>query len=71
MQSRPIIAKARDEAGLSQEKLADLCGVTRWTINRIETGDRDPSLDLMRKIVDALDGRVSLNDFDVRSEVTQ
>jgi len=63
MTERTAIATARDAAGLSQEALAEKVGVTRWTINRIEQGARDPSFDLMQKIVAALDGRITLNDF--------
>ncbi|MFB1083106.1 helix-turn-helix transcriptional regulator [Jeotgalibacillus sp. JSM ZJ347] len=37
---------ARVEADVSQEKLADLVGVTRQTINLIEAGNYNPSLKL-------------------------
>lgn len=37
---------ARIENDFSQEKLADLVGVTRQTINMIETGNYNPSLKL-------------------------
>lgn len=71
MTERTAIATARDAAGLSQEALAEKVGVTRWTINRIEQGARDPSFDLMQKIVAALDGRITLNDFGASQEAAQ
>ena len=37
---------ARIENDFSQEKLADLVGVTRQTINMIETGNYNPTLKL-------------------------
>ncbi|AXI03530.1 helix-turn-helix transcriptional regulator [Aquirhabdus parva] len=41
-----IIRDLRAERGLSQAALADLLGVSRQTINAIETGRYDPSLPL-------------------------
>ncbi|MEC3885687.1 helix-turn-helix transcriptional regulator [Halobacillus sp. HZG1] len=45
---------ARAEADLSQEKLADIVGVTRQTINLIEAGNYNPSLKLCTAICKAL-----------------
>jgi putative transcriptional regulator len=46
---------ARAEKDLSQEKLADLVGVSRQTINAIERGDYNPSTLLSFTIAKALD----------------
>jgi putative transcriptional regulator len=40
----------RQEQSLSQEELASILGVSRQTINSIETGKFDPSLKLLIKI---------------------
>ncbi|KRO95527.1 MAG: helix-turn-helix transcriptional regulator [Proteobacteria bacterium] len=40
----------RQEQSLSQEELASILGVSRQTINSIETGKFDPSLKLVIKI---------------------
>jgi len=40
----------RQEQSLSQEELASILGVSRQTINSIETGKFDPSLKLIIKI---------------------
>lgn len=45
---------ARVEAKLSQEALAKLIGVSRQTINMIERGEYNPSLQLCIKICKAL-----------------
>lgn len=45
---------ARVEAKLSQESLAKLIGVSRQTINMIERGEYNPSLQLCIKICKAL-----------------
>lgn len=40
------LRELRSERGLTQEGLADLAGVSRQTINSIETGRFEPSLSL-------------------------
>lgn len=52
---------ARAEADLSQEQLAELVGVTRQTINLIEAGKYNPSLNLCVEICKAL--KRTLNDL--------
>jgi len=52
---------ARTEADLSQEQLAETVGVTRQTINLIETGNYNPSLKLCIAICKALNK--NLNDL--------
>lgn len=52
---------ARVEADLSQEQLAEIVGVTRQTINLIESGNYNPSLKLCVEICKAL--RKTLNDL--------
>lgn len=46
---------ARAAKDLSQQELADLCNVTRQTINAIEKGDYNPSIKLCISICKALD----------------
>ncbi|OXS56955.1 transcriptional regulator [Cohnella sp. CIP 111063] len=52
---------ARLEADVSQEQLAEIVGVTRQTINLIESGNYNPSLKLCIAICKAL-GK-TLNDL--------
>jgi putative transcriptional regulator len=49
---------ARAEAGLSQEQLAGLAGVTRQTISAIETGRYCPSTLLAFLLAEKLEKRV-------------
>lgn len=49
------IRAARTERCLSQEKLAELAGLDRKTINRIEQGTHSTYLDHLLLIADALD----------------
>ena len=46
---------ARAEKDLSQQELADMCGVSRQTINAIEKGDYNPTINLCIAICKALD----------------
>jgi transcriptional regulator with XRE-family HTH domain len=51
----------RARRGLSQRKLAQLAGVSNATVSLIEHGRTDPSMGLLRKILDSLD--VSFAEF--------
>ncbi|MFC6356017.1 helix-turn-helix transcriptional regulator [Luethyella okanaganae] len=44
------VLQRRQEAGWSQQRLAELLGVSRQTIISIERGRYDPSLDLAFKL---------------------
>ncbi|HCW74786.1 MAG TPA: transcriptional regulator [Clostridiaceae bacterium] len=52
---------ARVESDVSQEQLAEMVGVTRQTINLIESGNYNPSLNLCISICKALNK--TLNDL--------
>ena len=49
------LKKARAEAGLSQQQLADMIGVSRNTISSIETGQFNPTAKLALILCVALD----------------
>lgn len=44
------IKKFRTEKGLLQQELADICGVSRQTVNAIENNKYDPTLELAFKL---------------------
>jgi len=44
------LKKLRENKGLSQQKLGDILGVSRQTINSVENGKFDPSLTLAIKL---------------------
>ena len=48
------IRALRSEMGLSQEELARRCGVSRQTINAIEKGEYNPTINLCRSICKVL-----------------
>ncbi|MDP9367968.1 MAG: helix-turn-helix domain-containing protein [Chloroflexota bacterium] len=49
----------RVAAGLSQEQLAELSGLHFTYISEIETGKRNPSVNVLRKIASGLNVRLS------------
>ncbi|MBW7846098.1 MAG: helix-turn-helix transcriptional regulator [Bacteroidia bacterium] len=49
-----IIRKRRDALGYSQKELAEKSGVHLRSINNIESGKGNPSLDTLLKIVEVL-----------------
>ena len=55
------LKSARAAKDLSQQQLADLVGVSRQTINAIEKGDYNPTIQLCISICKALDK--TLNDL--------
>jgi transcriptional regulator with XRE-family HTH domain len=63
MANEHALASWRKSNKLSQEEFAVRVGVSRWMINRIETGDRRPSMELVDRIWKATKGKVKANDF--------
>jgi len=53
------LMELREERGLSQARLAELAGVDRKTINRIENGHFSPSLDTLTRLSVVLKCRLS------------
>lgn len=49
-----MIRTERIKAGLTQTQLAEKIGVTQNEVSRWETGERNPKLDKLKKIADAL-----------------
>ena len=49
-----IIRQRRKELGLSQEELAERCGVSRQTVNAIENNKYDPTLALAFRLAGEL-----------------
>lgn len=62
MSTSPITNQVREfrqrRAGMRQEDLARLCGVTRQTIIALETGRYSPSLELAFRLAHALGARI-------------
>ena len=52
------IKESRTEKGLFQQELADICQVSRQTVNAIENNKYDPTLELAFKLAAALDTTV-------------
>lgn len=55
------VAELRKKKHLSQEALADLCGIHRTYIGTIERGEKSPTLNMVEKIAKGLD--VSIKDL--------
>ena len=55
-----MVARNRQERGMSQQELAILCGTTQSAIARLERGSRPPKLDTLLRIADALDADLLL-----------
>ena len=49
------IKELRISKGLTQEQLANECGVQRTTITMIELGENKPSVDLAKKLGEVFD----------------
>ena len=45
------LIKARQEQGLSQKRLGDLCGISQPVIARMEAGSSDPQLETVLKVL--------------------
>ena len=63
-----VIKEHRENKGFSQGKLADLCSVSRQTINAIENNKYDPSLQLAFDLARTLGVRVDELFLDERND---
>jgi len=52
------IKKWRKQNRITQSEFADLISVSRWTVNRIENGERFPGRETIGRIVDATNGEI-------------
>ena len=48
------LKRLREEAGLSQEALADLCGMHRTYVSGVERAIRNPTVTIVAKLAKAL-----------------
>src|SRR3954449_12205997 len=55
-----MVARNRQERGMSQREPAILCGPPQSAIARLERGGRPPKLDTLMRIADALDAELLL-----------
>ena len=53
-----VLQKARTRRKLTQQALADKVGVRQETIARLETGKRQPSMDLLHRLAKVLKVKV-------------
>ncbi len=50
----------RTRAGLTQKQVAERVGTTQSVISRLESGGQEPSLRFLRKVVEAIGGKLEL-----------
>jgi transcriptional regulator with XRE-family HTH domain len=53
------IRKLRDQRGWSQEEFADICGVNRSYMGRIERGELNLTMESLQRVSNGLDKSVS------------
>lgn len=54
------IAEARKKRGLTQARLAELVGVDRANIGKIETGKYNVSIDILSRVCNAMDCEIKI-----------
>jgi transcriptional regulator with XRE-family HTH domain len=54
------VARLRMMRGLTQQELAERVGTHQSSISRLESGEREPSLSFLRRVVDALNGHLEV-----------
>lgn len=55
------VARLRMMRGLTQQELAERVGTHQSSISRLESGERQPSLSFLRRVVEALDGHLEVH----------
>lgn len=59
-----LIKSVRQRKGLTQEQLAELSGITRSTISKIEAGKFNASIDLLEKLIKPLGAELDIKEVD-------
>lgn len=59
--AQALVTEARQAAGLSLRELARLAGVSFTTISRIENGESDPTVEMLRRILAAAGRTLEMN----------
>ena len=54
------VARLRIMRGLTQEQLAELVGTHQPSIARLESGESEPKLSFLRRVVEALQGQLEI-----------
>ena len=63
-----IIRSLREQCGFSQDAMSEKLGMSRITYIRLESGDRSPTVDELRRIAQIFDISLESLIFDTRSE---
>jgi HTH-type transcriptional regulator/antitoxin HipB len=56
-----IVRERREELGWSQTRLAEAAGTRQPVISRIESGRMNPTVDMLARLADAMDGELTLS----------
>lgn len=59
-----MIRELRQNKGLTQQELADLSGMNRTTIGKIESGKFNASIDLISKLIKPLGAELDIKEVD-------
>ncbi|HOG48729.1 MAG TPA: helix-turn-helix domain-containing protein, partial [Anaerolineae bacterium] len=54
------LIELRNDRGLTQKQVADLAGTSQPAIARLENGKQEPTLGFLRRVVEALGGRLEV-----------
>jgi DNA-binding XRE family transcriptional regulator len=54
------LTRLRIQRGLTQQQLAERVGTTQSTIARLESGVGNPSINTLKRVAEALDGRLTV-----------
>lgn len=65
-----LVQTLRNEAGLSQKQLSEKTGISQANISKFENGHHIPSIDILKRIADALGKRLIVDfiDTDIQEE---
>lgn len=58
------VARLRIQRGLTQKQLADMLGTKQSSIARLESGNSEPSLSFLRRVVSTLGGKLEVKIYD-------
>ena len=71
LEAANLVTRLRLKRGMTQAQLAEAVGTKQSSITRLESGASQPRLSFLRRVLEALGGKLELNVVDLKEDTEQ